>query len=93
MYRRFLEAIVQSAALYSTASIALVITTFLSPNIGYVICLSVFPQLVVSIFLMDEFSGVVLMRARDGIFDLVGRSPFARLDTRCARVCVTCALR
>ncbi len=46
-YRRVVEAIVQSAAIYSTASIALVVTSFLSPNIGYVACLSVFPQLIV----------------------------------------------
>ncbi|TFK77683.1 hypothetical protein K466DRAFT_607836 [Polyporus arcularius HHB13444] len=44
------EAIVQSAAIYSTASIALVVTTFLSPNIGYVACLAIFPQLIGAVF-------------------------------------------
>ena len=46
-YRRVFEAIVQSAAVYSTASIALVVTSFLSPNIGYVACLSIFSPLIV----------------------------------------------
>ncbi|TFK88127.1 hypothetical protein K466DRAFT_598915 [Polyporus arcularius HHB13444] len=49
-YRRIVEAIIQSAAIYSTASIALVMTTFLSPNIGYVACLSVFPQIIGVVF-------------------------------------------
>ncbi|RPD58540.1 hypothetical protein L226DRAFT_147819 [Lentinus tigrinus ALCF2SS1-7] len=49
-YRRVVEAIVQSAAIYSTASIALVVTSFLSPNIGYVACLSIFPQLIGIVF-------------------------------------------
>ncbi|KAI0683667.1 hypothetical protein C8T65DRAFT_235247 [Cerioporus squamosus] len=49
-YRRVVEAIVQSAAIYSIASIALVVTSFLSPNIGYVACLAIFPQLIVRPF-------------------------------------------
>ena len=47
LYRRVLEALIQSAAMYSVASIALVITSFLSPNVGYAVCLSVFSQLIV----------------------------------------------
>ena len=46
-YHRLVEAIVQSAAIYSTASIALVVTFFLSPNIGFPMCLSAFSQLIV----------------------------------------------
>lgn len=46
-YRRFLEVIVESAAIYSTASLALVVTCFISPNVGFGACLSVFPQIIV----------------------------------------------
>ncbi|KAI1795357.1 hypothetical protein LXA43DRAFT_992439 [Ganoderma leucocontextum] len=46
-YRRVFEAIIQSAAIYSTASISLLVTMFISPNIGLYACLSVFPPLIV----------------------------------------------
>ena len=46
--RKVIESIVQSAAVYSTASIALVITVLESPTVGYVICLNAFPALIVS---------------------------------------------
>lgn len=47
-YHAVFEAIIQSAAIYSTASIALLVTLFISPNIGFVACLTVFPQIIVS---------------------------------------------
>ena len=46
-YRRVIQALIQSAAMYSLASISLIITFFLSPNIGYVACLSIFSPLIV----------------------------------------------
>ncbi|TBU64500.1 hypothetical protein BD310DRAFT_964258 [Dichomitus squalens] len=41
-----IEGIIQSAAVYSAASIVLVITAFESPNVGYVACLNIFPALI-----------------------------------------------
>ena len=46
-YRRVFEAIIQSAAIYSAASISLLVTTLISPNIGLYACLCVFPPLIV----------------------------------------------
>ena len=46
-YRRVFAAIIQSAAIYSVASISLLVTTLISPNIGFYACLSVFPPLIV----------------------------------------------
>ncbi|TBU47274.1 hypothetical protein BD309DRAFT_1007501 [Dichomitus squalens] len=40
------KGIIQSAAVYSAASIVLVITAFESPNVGYVACLNIFPALI-----------------------------------------------
>ena len=45
-YHRVLEAIVQSAAIYSMTSIVLAITVF-TTDVGYTPCLLVFPQLIV----------------------------------------------
>ncbi|KAJ8456510.1 hypothetical protein ONZ51_g12083 [Trametes cubensis] len=50
MTRKAAEAIVQSAAIYSIASIALVITYLLSPNMGWSACLNVFPPLIGLVF-------------------------------------------
>ena len=46
-YRRVFGAIVQSAAIYSAASISLLVTMFISPNVGLYACLCVFPPLIV----------------------------------------------
>ena len=43
-----MDAILNSAAVYSIASISLVITLRLSPHIGFPACLNVFPSLLVS---------------------------------------------
>ncbi|KAM5539575.1 hypothetical protein V8D89_006684 [Ganoderma adspersum] len=49
-YRRVFEAIIQSAVIYSAASISLLVTMFVSPNIGFYACLSVFPPLIGLVF-------------------------------------------
>ncbi|RPD58532.1 hypothetical protein L226DRAFT_572925 [Lentinus tigrinus ALCF2SS1-7] len=49
-YRCLVEATVQSAAIYSTASVVFVVTSFRSPNIGYYLCRSVCPQLIDVVF-------------------------------------------
>ena len=56
-YRRVFAAIIQSAAIYSVASISLLVTTLISPNIGFYACLSVFPPLIVrlSYFHLDRY--------------------------------------
>lgn len=46
-YRRVFGAIIQSAAIYSVASISLLVTVFVSPNIAYPTCLDAFPPLIV----------------------------------------------
>ena len=48
LLRKVMEGIIQSAAVYSAASIVLVITVFESPYVGYLACLNVFPALIVS---------------------------------------------
>ena len=48
-YRRVVEAIVQSAAIYSVASILLAITSFTSPTVSFPACHSVFPSVIVSL--------------------------------------------
>lgn len=47
-FGRVVEAIVQSAAIYSMASLSLIITNFESIDIGFEACLSIFPPLIVS---------------------------------------------
>ena len=56
-YRRVFGAIIQSAAIYSVASISLLVTTLISPNIGFYACLSVFPPLIVRLshFHLDRY--------------------------------------
>ncbi|KAJ2981886.1 hypothetical protein NUW54_g10817 [Trametes sanguinea] len=49
-YRKVVEAILQSAAIYSAASIVLVITYFTSPTVGYNLCVGVFPSLIGLVF-------------------------------------------
>ncbi|CDO76598.1 hypothetical protein BN946_scf184868.g12 [Trametes cinnabarina] len=46
--RRVVESVIQSAAIYSVASISFGITSFLSPNIGFPVCHSLFPPVIVS---------------------------------------------
>ena len=60
-YRRVVEAVVQSAAIYSVASISLVVTIFLSPNIGYSACLCVFPPLIVRVSLSSARTRISLL--------------------------------
>ena len=47
-YQRVFEAVIESAAIYSFASLALLITSFVSPNIGYTVCFYLFSPLIVS---------------------------------------------
>ncbi|KAJ2993435.1 hypothetical protein NUW54_g7720 [Trametes sanguinea] len=49
-HRKVVEAILQSAAIYSAASIVLVITYFTSPTVGYNLCVGVFPSLIGLVF-------------------------------------------
>lgn len=44
---RVVESLVQSAAIYSLASVSLAVTSFLSPAIGFPACHSVFPSIIV----------------------------------------------
>ncbi|EIW56942.1 uncharacterized protein TRAVEDRAFT_49753 [Trametes versicolor FP-101664 SS1] len=66
---KVVEAIVQSAAIYSLASIALLVTFFISPNIGFTACAGVFPPLIGLVF-----SFIVLRLARSSA-DHVARLP------------------
>lgn len=54
LLRKVVEGIIQSAAVYSAASIVLVITVFVSPHVGYVACLNVFPALFVSFLIVSR---------------------------------------
>ncbi|KAJ2987486.1 hypothetical protein NUW54_g9413 [Trametes sanguinea] len=45
-FRKVIEALLQSAAVYSAASIALVATNLESPHYAFVVCLGVFPSLI-----------------------------------------------
>ncbi|OSD03870.1 hypothetical protein PYCCODRAFT_208175 [Trametes coccinea BRFM310] len=47
-HRKVVEAILQSAAIYSAASVVLIITYFTSPTVGFNVCVGVFPSLIVS---------------------------------------------
>ncbi|KAI0351206.1 hypothetical protein OH77DRAFT_1524273 [Trametes cingulata] len=60
MYRKVAEAVVQSAAVYSIASVSLFITALESPNVGLTACLSIFPALIGFVF-----SLIVLSMAKD----------------------------
>ncbi len=53
--RRVVESVIQSAAIYSVASISFGITSFLSPDIGFPICHSLFPPVIVSLFPLSSF--------------------------------------
>ncbi|KAL1938112.1 hypothetical protein VTO73DRAFT_11941 [Trametes versicolor] len=69
LFRKVVEAIVQSAAIYSTASFALGITLICSPAIGFDACIGVFSSLIGLVF-----SFIVLRLARSAAGDA------ARLD-------------
>ena len=45
---RVFESILQSAAIYSVASLSLAVTAFVSPTIAFPACHSVFPSIIVS---------------------------------------------
>ncbi|KAI0364026.1 hypothetical protein BV20DRAFT_1057541 [Pilatotrama ljubarskyi] len=60
MHQKVAEAIVQSAAVYSTASVSLVIMSIVSPYVGLTICLSLFPALIGFVF-----SLIVLLMAKN----------------------------
>ncbi|KAI0351211.1 hypothetical protein OH77DRAFT_1462363 [Trametes cingulata] len=49
---RVVESLVQSAAIYSAASISLAVTSFLSPAIGFPACHSVFPSIIGIVFVL-----------------------------------------
>ncbi|KAI0669073.1 hypothetical protein C8Q78DRAFT_993167 [Trametes maxima] len=49
---RVVESLVQSAAIYSIASISLAVTSFLSPSIGFPACHSVFPSIIGLVFVL-----------------------------------------
>ena len=46
-YRRLIEAVIESAAIYSLASISLLGTFVASPDTGYLVCMCAFPPLIV----------------------------------------------
>ena len=46
-YRRLIEAVIESAAIYSLASISLLGTFIVSRNVGYTVSMCVFPPLIV----------------------------------------------
>ncbi|KAI0819794.1 hypothetical protein BC628DRAFT_1423440 [Trametes gibbosa] len=50
--RRVMESVIQSAAIYSIASIAFGVTSFLSPDIGFPLCHSLFPPIIGLAFLL-----------------------------------------
>ncbi|CDO73382.1 hypothetical protein BN946_scf185013.g16 [Trametes cinnabarina] len=58
-HRKVVEAILQSAAIYSAASIVLIITYFISPTVAYSACVGIFPSLIGLVF-----SFIVLRLAR-----------------------------
>lgn len=45
LLRKVVEGMIQSAFLYSAASVVLVVTIFASAHVAYVACLNVFPAL------------------------------------------------
>ncbi|CDO76597.1 hypothetical protein BN946_scf184868.g11 [Trametes cinnabarina] len=49
-HRKVVEAILQSAAIYSAASVVLVITYFISSSVAYSACLGTFPSLIGLVF-------------------------------------------
>ncbi|EIW56936.1 uncharacterized protein TRAVEDRAFT_73260 [Trametes versicolor FP-101664 SS1] len=49
---RVVESLVQSAAIYSLASVSLAVTSFLSPAIGFPACHSVFPSIIGLVFVL-----------------------------------------
>ena len=51
-YRRVAEALIQSAAMYSIASVSLFVTILVTPNIGYPACLAAFSPYIVRILLL-----------------------------------------
>ena len=55
-YRRLIEAIIESAAIYSLTSISLLVTSIVSPNIGYTACMCAFPPLIVRFLLPPNWS-------------------------------------
>ncbi len=62
LFRKVTEAILQSAAIYSMASVTLIATLFISVDIGFVVCIGVFPSLIVSIHSFQCFHSNVLTR-------------------------------
>ncbi|KAI0776561.1 hypothetical protein BD413DRAFT_610180 [Trametes elegans] len=50
--RRVVESVIQSAAIYSVASISFGVTSFLSPDIGFPVCHSFFPPVIGLVFLL-----------------------------------------
>lgn len=56
LFRKVVEAIVQSAAIYSTASFALGITLICSPAIGFDACIGVFSSLIVGAHCFSAYS-------------------------------------
>ncbi|KAI0669072.1 hypothetical protein C8Q78DRAFT_227947 [Trametes maxima] len=50
--RRVVESVIQSAAIYSFASISFGVTSYLSPKIGFPVCHSLFPPVIGLVFLL-----------------------------------------
>ena len=63
-YRPVFEAILQSAAVYSTASLVLIVTFLTSPNVAYYTSLSIFSPLMVSLSLPLSFINVQMLMGR-----------------------------
>ncbi|KAH9886910.1 hypothetical protein C8Q73DRAFT_264633 [Cubamyces lactineus] len=49
---RVVESLVQSAAIYSIGSVSLAVTSFVSPNVGFTACHSVFPSIIGLVFVL-----------------------------------------
>ena len=60
-YLPVVEAIIESAAIYSLASISLIVTAFFSPLVGYFICLDAFPPLIVRLSPMGAHTRTSLL--------------------------------
>ncbi|KAI9061915.1 hypothetical protein FKP32DRAFT_906658 [Trametes sanguinea] len=60
MRRRVIESLFQSAAIYSVGSISLAITAFISPDVGFTACHSIFSSIIGLVFVL------VVIRIRHG---------------------------
>ncbi|TBU24175.1 hypothetical protein BD311DRAFT_766967 [Dichomitus squalens] len=74
-YRRAFEAIIQSAAIYSMASISLLVTFFLGTEVSFVTCMNVFPPLIGFVF-----SLIILQMARKSVIEGPSQGRFSAAE-------------